>query len=157
MQGNRGRDTKAELAVRRLVHARGMRYRVNVRPERDLRRTADLLFTRARVAVFIDGCYWHGCPEHFSMPATNLDYWESKIGRNRHRDVETTALLEERGWTVLRFWEHEAPTSVAERIARWCDRAGSSLVEVSEGNWPVVGDGLDRSETVGEVLMPGHA
>ncbi|MBM9463842.1 very short patch repair endonuclease [Aeromicrobium sp. YIM 150415] len=117
MQGNRGRDTKAELAVRRLVHARGLRYRVNARPEQDLRRTADLLFTRVRVAVFIDGCYWHGCPDHFSMPATNLDYWEGKIGRNRYRDVETTALLKERGWTVLRFWEHEAPASVADNIA----------------------------------------
>jgi DNA mismatch endonuclease (patch repair protein) len=116
MQGSRGRDTKAELAVRRLVHARGLRYRVNARPERDFRRTADLLFTRARVAVFIDGCYWHGCPEHFSMPATNLEYWEGKIGRNRRRDIETTAVLEERGWMVLRFWEHEAPSSAADRI-----------------------------------------
>lgn len=116
MQGNRGRDTRAELAVRRLVHARGLRYRVNARPERDLRRTADLLFTRVRVAVFIDGCYWHGCPEHFSMPATNLHYWATKIAQNRRRDVETTALLEERGWTVLRLWEHEAPASAADRI-----------------------------------------
>lgn len=116
MQGNRGRDTKAELAVRRLVHAAGLRYRVNARPEPDLRRTADLLFTRARVAVFIDGCYWHGCPEHFSMPATNLDYWSAKIGRNQARDLETTTMLEERGWVVLRFWEHEPSAAVAERI-----------------------------------------
>ena len=64
----------------------------------------------------IDGCYWHGCPQHFSMPATNPEYWEGKIGRNRRRDIETTALLEERGWTVLRFWEHETPASVADRI-----------------------------------------
>ncbi|WP_454119244.1 very short patch repair endonuclease [Microbacterium lacticum] len=117
MQGNRGRDTKAELAVRRLVHAAGLRYRVNARPEPDLRRTADLLFTRARVAVFIDGCYWHGCPEHFSMPATNLDYWSTKIGRNQARDLETTTVLEARGWLVLRFWEHDPPATVAERIA----------------------------------------
>lgn len=118
IQGNRGRDTKAELAVRRFVHAAGLRYRVNARPEPDLRRTADLLFTRARVAVFIDGCYWHGCPEHFSMPATNVEYWSTKIGRNQSRDLETTALLETRGWLVLRFWEHEPPISVAERIAQ---------------------------------------
>ncbi len=116
MQGNRGRDTKAEMAVRRLVHAQGRRYRVNARPEADLRRTADLLFTRVRVAVFVDGCYWHGCPEHFTMPATNLGYWSTKIGRNRARDLETTSLLKQRGWLVLRFWEHEAPLSVAERI-----------------------------------------
>jgi len=117
MQGNRGRDTKAELAVRRLVHAAGLRYRVNARPEPDLRRTADLLFTRARVAVFVDGCYWHGCPEHFSMPATNLVYWSTKIGRNQARDLETITLLEARDWLVLRFWEHEPPVAVAERIA----------------------------------------
>lgn len=102
MQGNRGRDTKAELAVRRLGHARGLRYRVNARPERDLRRTVDLLFTRARVAVF--------------MPATNPEYWEGKIGRNRRRDIETTSLLQERSWTVMRFWEHETPASVAGSI-----------------------------------------
>lgn len=117
MQGNRGRDTKAELAVRWLVHANGLRYRVNARPEPDLRRTADLLFTRARVAVFIDGCYRHGCPEHFSMPATNLEYWTTKIGRNQARDLETTTLLEARGWRVLRIWEHEPPATVAEHIA----------------------------------------
>ncbi len=116
MQGNRGRDTKAELAVRRLVHGAGLRYRVSARPESDLRRTADLLFTRARVAVFIDGCYWHGCPDHFTMPATNLDYWSAKIGRNRARDLETTTLLEGRGWVVLRFWEHELPAAVAASI-----------------------------------------
>lgn len=103
MQGNRGRDTKTELAVRRLVHAAGLRYRVNVRPEPDLRRTADLRFTRTKVAVFIDGCYWHGCPEHFIMPVTNLDYWSTKIGRNQARDLEKTCRLEERGGIVLRF------------------------------------------------------
>lgn len=116
MQGNRGRDTKAELAVRRLVHAAGLRYWVNVRPEPDLRRTADLLFTRARVAVLIDGCYWHGGPEHFAMPATNFEYWSTRIGRNRARDLETTALLQARGWLALRFWEHEPPATAAASI-----------------------------------------
>lgn len=71
-----------------------------------------------RVAVFIDGCYWHGCPEHFTMPTTNLDYWSTKIGRNRARDLETTSRLEEHGWLVLRFWEHETPTAVAEQIGQ---------------------------------------
>lgn len=118
MQGNRGRDTKAEILVRRLVHAQGLRYRVNARPEADLRRTADLLFRRARVAVFIDGCYWHGCPEHFTMPVTNLEYWSTKIGRNQARDLDTTSRLEGRGWLVVRFWEHEPPASVAERVGK---------------------------------------
>ena len=66
--------------------------------------------------MFIDGCYWHGCPQHFAMPATNLDYWGTKIGRNQARDLETTALLEERGWLVLRFWEHEPPEKAATII-----------------------------------------
>lgn len=114
MQGNRGRDTKAEIAVRRLVHASGLRYQVNARPEKDLLRTADLLFTRVRVAVFIDGCYWHGCPQHFTMPATNLAYWSTKIGRNQERDRGTTSALEARAWwccasgstSLLRTWRN---------------------------------------------------
>lgn len=127
MQGNRGRDAKAKLAVRRLVHGAGLRYRVNARPEPDLRRTADLLFTRARVVVFIDGCYWHGCPEHFTLPATNLDYWSTKIGGDTARDVETTTLLEGCGWLVLRFWEHEPPVAVAESIVKCVrERRGAS-------------------------------
>lgn len=116
MQGNRGRDTRPEVAVRRLVHAQGLRYRVNARPEPDLRRTADLLFTRARVAVFLDGCYWHGCPQHFTMPSTNRDYWSTKIEHNKERDRHTSAMLAERGWFVLRFWEHQPPEAVARSI-----------------------------------------
>lgn len=116
MQGNRGRDTKPELAVRRLIHRAGLRYRVNARPELHLRRTADVLFTRVRVAVFIDGCYWHGCAEHFTNPSTNPEYWTSKISRNQQRDAETTRLLEENGWVVLRFWEHEPAESVANLV-----------------------------------------
>ncbi|GAB3271424.1 very short patch repair endonuclease [Sinomonas notoginsengisoli] len=117
MLGNRSRDTAPELRVRRAVHAMGLRYRVDRRPEPALRRTADLVFTRARVAVFIDGCYWHGCPEHYIEPASNVDYWRPKIARNRERDIETTAALAASGWQVLRFWSHEDPGQVAEAIA----------------------------------------
>lgn len=116
MLGNRSRDTKPELLVRRLVHAAGLRYRVNARPEKDLRRTADLLFRLVKIAVFIDGCFWHGCPEHYIRPKANDGYWSGKVARNRERDEETTRILTERGWTVLRFWEHEDPAEVAERI-----------------------------------------
>lgn len=107
MRANRGRDTAPEMLVRRRVHALGLRYRVNVRPENDLRQTADLLFTRARVAVMIDGCFWHGCPEHYQAPKSNGAFWAEKVARNRARDVETTVLLEARGWSVIRIWEHE--------------------------------------------------
>ncbi|THG34343.1 very short patch repair endonuclease [Glaciibacter flavus] len=112
MRANKGRDTKPELDVRRLLHAHGYRYRVNHRPDPSLRRTADIVFTRARVAVFIDGCYWHGCPEHFVLPTANRNFWEAKIVANRIRDAETSRQLVERQWTVLRFWEHDTGPSL---------------------------------------------
>jgi len=117
MQSNRGRDTSPELAVRQLLHATGLRYRVDFAPLGG-RRRADIVFTRKRVAVFIDGCFWHGCPIHATRPKTNADYWGPKLDRNVERDLETTASLESAGWTVLRFWEHEAPTNVAEAISK---------------------------------------
>ena len=116
MQSNRGRDTTPELAVRRRLHAMGLRYRVSVRPVPNLRRTADIVFTRARIAVFIDGCFWHGCPDHYVIPKTNVHYWSPKIETNLARDADTSAQLREAGWTVLRFWEHEPATDVAERV-----------------------------------------
>lgn len=116
MQANRSRDTSAELAVRRLLHAAGLRYRVDYRPESSLRRRADIVFPRQRVAIFIDGCYWHACPEHGTRARTNADYWAAKLERNVARDADTTARLEGLGWTVLRFWEHEDPTGVAANV-----------------------------------------
>ncbi|MEO4037819.1 very short patch repair endonuclease [Micrococcaceae bacterium Sec6.3] len=116
MRSNKGRDTKPEVAVRRRVHAAGLRYRVNAKPEKDLRRTVDLLFRPAAVAVFIDGCFWHGCPEHYIAPRANGGFWADKVARNNERDAETTALLAERGWEVLRFWEHEEPAEVAANV-----------------------------------------
>jgi DNA mismatch endonuclease (patch repair protein) len=116
MQGNRNRDTRPEMAVRSAVHAIGLRYRVDTKALPDLNRRADLVFTRAKVAVFVDGCFWHGCPDHFVPPRTNVEYWEAKIGRNRERDVETDGLLADAGWTVIRVWEHENPHRGAERV-----------------------------------------
>ena len=116
MQGNRGRDTGPELELRRELHARGMRYYVNRRPVKSVRRTADLLFPRARVAVFVDGCFWHGCPEHHTVARANADYWAEKVARNRERDRETDQLLESAGWAVIRIWEHTAVTEAAGRV-----------------------------------------
>ncbi|MFF9794821.1 very short patch repair endonuclease [Streptomyces bacillaris] len=107
MLANRGRDTGPELALRSLVHAAGLRYRVAAKPLPGMRRTADLLFRPTRVAVFVDGCFWHGCPEHFTPPKTNPGYWREKIDRNIQRDRETDARLADSGWLVLRFWEHQ--------------------------------------------------
>ena len=121
MRGNRSRDTSPELRVRSLVHRRGLRYRVAQRPIPTLRRTADLVFRRAKVAVMIDGCYWHGCPEHFKQPSTNTAYWRDKIEGNRRRDHETDQLLAQAGWEVLRFWEHEDEAEVADAICAAVD------------------------------------
>lgn len=116
MQANKGRDTRPELAIRRLLHADGFRYRVNFRPVPGFRRTADIVFTRAKVAVFIDGCFWHGCPEHYQRPLANRDYWDVKVHHNRARDAETNSALADAGWAVLRFWEHEKAEAVVTRI-----------------------------------------
>jgi DNA mismatch endonuclease (patch repair protein) len=116
MRANKSRDTKPELALRQAVHARGMRYRVGIRPIPSLRRTADLVFTKARVAVFLDGCFWHGCPQHHTVAKTNATFWAEKVRRNRERDAETDRLLTEHGWVVIRVWEHDDPRQAAERI-----------------------------------------
>ena len=116
MQANRRRDTAPEMAIRRLVHASGLRYRVDARPLPTARHTADMIFTRARVAVFIDGCWWHGCAEHYRPPASNTTYWAGKVARNRERDRLANEALIAAGWTVIRVWEHEAPESAARRI-----------------------------------------
>lgn len=117
MLANRRRDTAPEWAVRRLVHAAGLRYRVDHAPlASHRRRKADLVFTRARVAVFIDGCFWHGCPQHHRQPTANALYWQQKVARNRERDADTDALLQAAGWVSLRFWEHDDPSQVAVAI-----------------------------------------
>jgi DNA mismatch endonuclease (patch repair protein) len=116
MQGNRNRDTRPEIAVRSAAHRLGLRFRVAARPLPDLRRTADLVFRPAKVAVFVDGCYWHGCPEHLRLPARNSAYWTAKIERNRRRDADTDARLSADGWLAVHVWEHEDPAAAAERI-----------------------------------------
>jgi len=121
MQGNRKRDTRPELAVRRLLHARGRRYLVDVAPLPDLRRRADIVFRRPRIAIFLDGCYWHGCPEHYKTPGTNGGYWSAKIASNVRRDLDTNTRLEQAGWLVLRFWEHEDPGAVCAVVEAHLD------------------------------------
>lgn len=116
MQGNRRRDTKPEMSVRRLVHAAGLRYRVDSRPLPHLNRRADLVFTRAKVAVFVDGCYFHGCPAHGTKSKTNAAYWSAKIAGNRDRDADTDRRLVEAGWLPLRIWEHEDLADSASRV-----------------------------------------
>lgn len=129
MQGNRSRDTKPELAVRRAVHALGLRYWVAKRPLCDVRRTADLVFPRVQVAVFVDGCFWHGCPEHYRVPASHTEYWDEKITANQARDRETGELLRLQGWVALRFWSHIDPLLAAEEIRRVVDYRSKALAK----------------------------
>ena len=120
MQANRGRDTGPELDLRRLLHAAGLRYRVTYAPLPGVRCRPDIVFTRAKVAVFVDGCFWHGCPEHGTRPRANREYWDDKIARNRARDRRNNAAFEAAGWRVMRFWEHvpanEAAAAVVEVV-----------------------------------------
>ncbi len=110
------RDNGPEMAVRRLLHAAGLRYRVGWPVPAQGRRTIDIAFTRARLAVFIDGCFWHGCALHATSPKANAAWWAEKISTNRARDVDVCGQLEELGWIVLRFWEHEDPEDVVSVV-----------------------------------------
>lgn len=116
MKANKRRDTKPELRIRSALHRSGLRYRVDTAPLKSVRHRADIVLTRVHVAVFIDGCFWHGCPEHFIPPKTNAEYCRQKIQRNRDRDKETDRILADAGWTVLRFWEHEHPRDAVNVI-----------------------------------------
>jgi len=113
MQGNRAEGTKPETAVGSAVHRLGLRYRKHARPLPALKCKADLVFRPARVAVFVDGCFWHGCPEHGRVPGDPTGYWAAKLGRNIERDRANDQILADAGWAVLRFWEHENPEAVA--------------------------------------------
>lgn len=126
MRSNRSRDTAPELAVRKLLHAAGLRYRVAARPIPAVRRTADILFTRAKLAVFIDGCFWHGCPAHYVLPKSHVEYWRTKIAGNVARDLDTTRRLVDEGWIVVRFWTHEPPSEVADSITRVLKEVGAA-------------------------------
>ncbi|MFF0072292.1 very short patch repair endonuclease [Streptomyces sp. NPDC005494] len=126
------RDTAPEVAVRKLLHASGYRYRLNERVPAMSRRTIDIAFTRVKVAVFLDGCFWHGCPEHATQPKVNAGWWRQKLDRNMARDLETTEHLHAAGWTVLRFWEHESAAKVALQVAQAVDRARSNRAERRE-------------------------
>lgn len=124
MRATRSRDTRPELAVRRELHRRGRRFRVDAPLPPPLhRRRADILFPRHRLAVFVDGCFWHGCPQHGTAQnaRTNAAFWRTKVEGNHRRDAETTAALEAAGFRVLRFWEHDAVAAACDEIERALD------------------------------------
>ena len=133
MRGNRRVGTRPELALRRLLHQQGYRYRVDHQIRvADLTVRPDIVFTRRRIAIFVDGCFWHSCPLHGSVPATNQAYWVPKLARNAERDRRVSDALTKAGWLVLRVWEHEQPAEAAESIrASWeaaANRASSKTL-----------------------------
>lgn len=117
MQANRSKDTGPELALRRALHALGLRYRVCARPIPEVRRTADIVFRSPRVAVEVRGCFWHGCPNHYRAPSANKTYWTEKLQRNQRRDEQAAQSLREAGWLLEVVWEHEDMTAASQRIA----------------------------------------
>lgn len=117
MRKTRQRDTASELALRSALHRRGLRFYVDRSPIMGTRGRADVVFPRARVAVYVDGCFWHSCPEHGTSPKANAEWWREKLERNQQRDRNTDQNLREAGWTALRVWEHEDAEEAAERIA----------------------------------------
>lgn len=118
MANVRQKGTEAELALRRELYRNSLRYRVSFAVLKKPQRVADIAFPGLRIAVFVDGCFWHGCPEHATWPKQNADFWRQKIETNRARDADTDARLRAIGWTVLRVWEHESPVVAAETVSR---------------------------------------
>lgn len=116
MQATRRRDTAPEIALRRELHRRGLRYRLDVALPVLPRRRMDIVFAPARLVVLVDGCFWHGCPWHSTVPCQNAGFWSAKIGATQRRDADTDARLRGAGWEVIRAWEHENPTDVAEHV-----------------------------------------
>ncbi|GAA1251832.1 very short patch repair endonuclease [Pseudonocardia aurantiaca] len=118
MSRARRRDTEPEMMIRKEAHRRGLRYRVEAAIPGMPRRRADMIFAGAKVAVFVDGCFWHSCPEHTSIPRANREWWVAKLEKNQLRDRATDVHLEGLGWTVLRFWEHEDPLVAVDAVER---------------------------------------
>jgi DNA mismatch endonuclease (patch repair protein) len=112
------RDTKPELELRRALHRLGLRYRVDKKPIEGMRTRADIVFGPAKVAVFVDGCFWHSCPAHRTTPKNNQGWWEAKLAANVARDKRVDEELRQRGWLPVRVWEHEDMPLAARRIER---------------------------------------
>ncbi len=116
MKAAKPRDTAPEKALRSALHRKGLRFRLDKKPVENLNRKADIVFRSAKVTVFVDGCFWHGCPVHGTQAKANAEFWAQKIKQNQERDLDTTSRLEAAGWIVIRVWEHEGPEEVSQKI-----------------------------------------
>ena len=145
MRANRKRDTGPEMRIRRRLFSMGYRFFVARRPLGPGSSVADIVFPRARLAVFVDGCYWHGCPEHYRVPNVHAEYWGPKILRNKNRDATTDDSLASRGWVSLRAWEHEPAESAASRIALAVDQAMSPRWRPGLASPPIDDRGMEEN------------
>ena len=118
MEAARVRDTDPERELRSELHRLGLRFRLHRRVIPGVRRQVDIVFAPARVAVFVDGCFWHGCPTHGTTSKANPEFWAKKLATNKRRDLDTDARLRDAGWRIVRVWEHDYASTAARRIAR---------------------------------------
>lgn len=116
MQSAKPRDTAPEKAVRFALHRKGLRYRIDIRPIKEFNRRADIVFRSVKVAIFVDGCFWHGCPKHGTQAKANAEFWKTKIRQNQERDIGTSEYLKKAGWKVIRIWEHQDPNKASKKI-----------------------------------------
>lgn len=137
MQSNRGQDTGPELVLRRAMHRNGLRFFVGRRPIPAVRRTADVVFPRLKIAVFVDGCFWHSCPIHATRPVRNGEFWAAKLSRTVERDRETDHLLRSAGWTVVRIWEHEPVNEAVARMRSVVQARRAGVEEVASRVTPL--------------------
>lgn len=145
MQATKGRDSRPEVKLRKILHARGLRFRVNKLVLPALRRRADIVFPAAQVAVYVDGCFWHGCPTHVVWPRTNVDWWKKKIASTQRRDRDTDRRLTEAGWRVIRIWEHEDAVLAADVIEAEVRRRSASRTRVDSASPAAASPGQART------------
>lgn len=140
MRANRRTDTKPELALRRALHRQGYRYRKDFRLDLSGTRVRpDIAFTARRVAIFVDGCFWHQCPQHGGKPANNTWYWAPKLARNVQRDRAADAALAAAGWCVVRVWEHESLEDAVASVLAALANAGSAAARAALAAGPSIG------------------
>jgi DNA mismatch endonuclease (patch repair protein) len=129
MKNQKQRDTIPEKTLRSLLHRMGFRFRIDIQPIKQTRSRADIVFSKIKVALFVDGCFWHSCPLHGTLPKSNTEWWRAKLDANTMRDRKTNETLENAGWKVIRIWEHEEPAEAAKRIACMLHECYSALSE----------------------------
>lgn len=158
MLANRGRDTAPERVLRMALKGAGFRFLEHAAPAPGIRCTADVVFRKARTCIFVDGCYWHGCPRHFTTPKRNGEWWTEKIARTKARDARQRAALRAASWKVIRLWEHQLGGAAAKTVGRLIVRLERRMLERRRVRRATQGlDGRSRRSETGAVPQRGRA